>query len=57
MARRAKSGYINGVRKVHFPGMKKGEYVHFHKPGTKAYKKGRAAKRRNGERLAREYGF
>lgn len=47
-------GYRNGVRIVRFPG---GRVARFHKPGTKAYAKGAAAKRAAGKRLARSFGI
>jgi hypothetical protein len=47
-------GYRNGVRIVRFPG---GRIARFHKPGTKAYAKGVAKKKRIGKLLAKRYGI
>lgn len=53
MAKRTK-GYRNGVRIVRFPG---GRIARFHKPGTAAYAKGVAKKRRMGKLLAKRFGI
>lgn len=53
MAKRSK-GYRNGVRIVRFPG---GRIARFHKPGTKAYAKGAAKKKRMGKLLAKRFGI
>jgi len=47
-------GYRNGVRIVRFPG---GRVARFHEPGTKAYAKGAAKKRRMGKLLAKRFGI
>ncbi len=44
----------DGSRTVYFPG---GRVAHFHKPGTKAFRAGQAAKRAAGRKLAKAYGF
>lgn len=54
--RRAK-GYKAGVRIVRFKVRGRVKIVRFHKPGTKAGKRGTAAKRAAGKRLAKKYGF
>ena len=54
--RRAK-GYKGGVRVVRFKVRGRVKIVRFHKPGTKAGKRGSAAKRAAGKRLAKKYGF
>ena len=53
MAKRSK-GYRNGVRIVRFPG---GRVARFHKPGTAAYARGAAKKRRMGKWLAKHFGI
>lgn len=53
MPKRSK-GYRNGVRIVRFPG---GRVARFHKPGTVAYAKGAAKKRRLGKWLAKHFGI
>ncbi len=53
MAKRSK-GYHNGVRIVRFPG---GRIARFHKPGTKAFAKGQAKKRRLGKWLSKHFGI
>ena len=46
--------YKNGVKLVRFPG---GRVARFHKPGTKAHRKGAAKKRAAGRLLAKKFGF
>ena len=47
-------GYRKGIRLVRFPG---GRVARFHKPGTKAFAKGEAAKKAAGRRLAKLFGI
>jgi hypothetical protein len=49
-----KKSYKKGVRLIRFPD---GRVARFHKPGTKAYAKGAAKKRRMGKLLAKKFGF
>lgn len=47
-------GYRKGVRIVRFPG---GRVARFHKPGTAAYARGVAKKKRMGKLLAKRFGI